>query len=193
MCTLDAQTVCASFGGKEILVPTTPKRTRQLAEMMKERGIKPEWEVFSLENILQDVSLSIAAGLDEPPYFINIVLGTDKAFQGSMPYTPKLLQLIVEHLPEYCVFNVSAIGPAQLPATTHALLLGGHVRVGLEDNFYLEEGKMAKSNGELVGKAAALCRDLGREVASVSQARAQLGLEANARPAPHLGRSGKPA
>jgi uncharacterized protein (DUF849 family) len=69
--------------------------------------------------------------------------------------------------------------------------MGGNVRVGLEDNFYLEEGKMAKSNGDLVEKAASLCRDLGREVASVSQARTHLGLEAAPRPAPNLGRSGR--
>jgi 3-keto-5-aminohexanoate cleavage enzyme len=175
MCTLDAQTVCASFGGKEILVPTTPKRTRQLAEMMKQRRIKPEWEVFSLENILQDVSLSIAAGLDEPPYFINIVLGTDKAFQGSMPYTPKLLQLIVEHLPKDCVFNVSAIGPAQLPATTHALLLGGHVRVGLEDNLYFSHGRLA-TNVQLVERTVRIVRELGFEPATASEARQIMGL-----------------
>jgi uncharacterized protein (DUF849 family) len=72
-----------------------------------------------------------------------------------------------------------------------AVTLGGNIRVGLEDNFYLEEGKMAKSNGDLVEKAAALCRDLGREIASVSEARAQLGLEPQPRPAPSLGRSGK--
>jgi uncharacterized protein (DUF849 family) len=69
--------------------------------------------------------------------------------------------------------------------------MGGNVRVGLEDNFYLEEGRMAKSNGDLVEKATALCRDLGREVASVSEARAQLGLEAEPRPSPSLGRSAR--
>jgi len=67
--------------------------------------------------------------------------------------------------------------------------MAGNVRVGLEDNFYLEEGKMAKSNGDLVEKAARLCRDLGREAASVQEARAQLDLETEPRPAPSLGRS----
>jgi uncharacterized protein (DUF849 family) len=68
--------------------------------------------------------------------------------------------------------------------------MGGNFRVGLEDNFYVEEGKMAKSNGDLVEKAMAMCRDLGREVASVSEARVQLGLEPQPRPAPTFGRSG---
>jgi 3-keto-5-aminohexanoate cleavage enzyme len=174
MCTLDAQTICASFGGKEILVPTTPKRTRQLAEMMKARGIKPEWEVFSLEDIVQDVNRAITEGLDEPPFFVNIVLGVN-AFQGALPYTPKILQLMVEHLPRNVVFNVSAIGTAQLPATTQALLLGGHVRVGLEDNLYYEHGELA-TNVQLVERMVRIARELGYEPATPSEAREIMGL-----------------
>lgn len=174
MCTLDAQTICASFGGKEILVPTTPKRTRQLAEMMKARGIKPEWEVFSLEDIVQDVNRAINEGLDEPPFFINIVLGVN-AFQGALPYTPKILQLMVEHLPKNVVFNVSAIGTAQLPATTHSVLLGGHVRVGLEDNLYYEQGQLA-TNVQLVERMVRIVRELGGEPATPAEARQIMGL-----------------
>jgi len=175
MCTLDAQTICASFGGKEILVPTTPKRTRQLATMMRERGIKPEWEVFSLEDIVQDVARAIKEGLDEPPYFINIVLGVN-AFQGALPYTPKILQLMVDHLPKDCVFNVSAIGNAQLPATTQSLLLGGHVRVGLEDNLYYEQGQLA-TNIQLVERMVRIVRELGGEPATPAEARQIMGLK----------------
>lgn len=175
MCTLDAQTICASFGGKEILVSTTPKRTRKLAEMMRERGIKPEWEVFSLEDIVQDVARAIKEGLDEPPYFINIVLGVN-AFQGALPYTPKILQLMVEHLPKDCVFNVSAIGNAQLPATTQSLLLGGHVRVGLEDNLYYEQGELA-TNVQLVERMVRIVRELGGEPATPEEARQIMGLK----------------
>jgi len=174
MCTLDAQTLCASFGGKEILVPTTPKRIRTLAEGMKARDIKPEWEVFSLEDIVQDVDRAIAEGLDEPPYFINIVLGV-AAFQGALPYTPKILQLMVEHLPKNCVFNVSAIGSAQLPATTQSLLLGGHVRVGLEDNLYYSQGELA-TNVQLVERMVRIVRELGGEPATPTEAREIIGL-----------------
>lgn len=174
MCTLDAQTICASFGGKEILVPTTPKRTRQLAEMMRARGIKPEWEVFSLEDIVQDVNRAIVEGLDEAPYFINIVLGVN-AFQGALPYTPRILQLMVDHLPKDCVFNVSAIGTAQLPATTQSLLLGGHVRVGLEDNLYYQQGELA-TNVQLVERMVRIVRELGFEPATPAEARQIMGL-----------------
>jgi uncharacterized protein (DUF849 family) len=174
MCTLDAQTVCASFGGKEILVPTTPTRIRKLAQEMKARGIKPEWEVFSLEDIVQDVNRAIEEGLDEAPWFINIVLGVN-AFQGALPYTPKILQLMVEHLPRNCVFNVSAIGSAQLPATTQSILLGGHVRVGLEDNLYYSQGELA-TNVQLVERMVRIVRELGGEPATPSEAREIMGL-----------------
>ena len=177
MCTLDAHTVCASFAGKEILVTTTPSRSRLLAEMMKERGIKPEWEVFSLAHILQDVTTLIEEGLDEPPYFVNMVLGRHRAFQGGLPYTPKILQMMVEHLPAQTVFNVSAIGPAQLPATTHALLLGGHLRVGLEDNLFYSHGELA-TNVALVERAVRIARELGFEPATPSEARQIMGLPA---------------
>lgn len=174
MCTLDAQTVVACFGGKEILAPTTPKRTRQLAEGMKARGIKPEWEVFGLSDIVQDVSRALKEGLDEPPYFVNIVLGVN-AFQGALPYTPKILQTMVDHLPKDSVFNVSAIGPAQLPATTQALLLGGHVRVGLEDNLYYAQGELA-TNVQLVERMVRIVRELGGEPATPAEAREIMGL-----------------
>jgi 3-keto-5-aminohexanoate cleavage enzyme len=179
MCTLDAQTICASFGGKEILVATTPKTSRKLAQMMQERGIKPEWEVFSLDNMLQDVSTLIAEGLDKPPYFINMVLGCDKAFQGSLPYTPKILQMMVDHLPKDSIFNVSAIGAAQLPATMHALLLGGHVRVGLEDNLHYSQGKLA-TNIDLVERMVRLVREMGMEPATPEEAREIMGLPSKA-------------
>jgi uncharacterized protein (DUF849 family) len=177
MCTLDAHTVCASFGGKELLVTTTPSRSRWLAEEMKRRGIKPEWEVFSLAHILQDVSWLIADGLDEPPFFVNMVLGADRGFQGALPYTPRILQTMVDHLPEGAIFNVSGIGPAQLPATTHALLLGGHVRVGLEDNLHFERGRLA-TNVELVERTVRIIRELGMEPATPTEARQMMGLPA---------------
>jgi uncharacterized protein (DUF849 family) len=175
MCTLDAQTICASIGDKEILVPTTPRRTRQLAKMMQQRGIKPEWEVFSLEDMVQDVNRMIEERLDDPPYFVNIVLGVN-AFQGALPYTPKILQLMVDHLPKGAIFNVSAIGSAQLPATTQALLLGGHVRVGLEDNLYYAKGDLA-TNVRLLERMVRIARELGFEPATSTEARNIMGLK----------------
>lgn len=172
MCTLDAQTICATFGDKEILVPTTPKRVRELANKMKARGIKPEWEVFALSDLLEVGK--ILNEVDEEPYFINMVLGVS-AFQGGLPYTPKVMQLLVDHMPKGAIFNVSAIGPAQLPAAMQSLLLGGHVRVGLEDNLYYEQGKLA-TNVQLVERIVRLVREMGYEPATPDEARQIMGL-----------------
>ncbi|MBI0538797.1 3-keto-5-aminohexanoate cleavage protein [Roseomonas sp. KE2513] len=175
MATLDAQTVVASFGGREILVATTPTRCEEMARLFKERGVKPEWEVFSPEHILQDVTRAIEKGLDKPPYFINMVLGAERGFQGAMPYTADTLQMMVRLLPPQTIFCVSAIGSAQLPATTQAILLGGHVRVGLEDNNYYAPGQLA-TNEQLVARTVRILGELGHEPASASEAREMIGL-----------------
>jgi len=174
MCTLDPTTIIASFEGREILMNTSPERVRQLAMGMKERGIKPEWEVFSPTHLIQDVSACIAAGLDEPPYFINFVLGVN-AFQGAMPYTPRILQQMVDMMPKEAVFNVSAVGVHQLNAGVQSILLGGHVRVGLEDNLYYSRGRLA-TNVEQVERIVRIIRELGMEPATPSEAREIIGL-----------------
>lgn len=175
MATFDCQTIVALFGDRETLVNTTPSKCDILAERMREKGIKPEWEVFDLPHILQDMTRLIEAGYDQPPHYVNIVLNGHLGFQGALPYTPKILQMMVEALPENCVFNVSAIGTAQLPATTHALILGGHVRVGLEDNLYYARGELA-TNEQLVERTVRIIRELGHEPATPSEAREMLGL-----------------
>jgi len=118
----------------------------------------------------------IAAGYDDAPHIINIVLGADRGFQGALPYTPKILQMLVEHLPTNSIFFVAAIGPAQLPATTHAILLGGHFRVGLEDNLYYSRGRLAR-NEELVTRSVDIVRALGHEPATAAEARVIMGLK----------------
>jgi 3-keto-5-aminohexanoate cleavage enzyme len=175
MCTLDPTTIVASFDGREILMNTSPSRCRELATLMKSRGIKPEWEVFSPTHLLQDVTACLEAGLDEPPYFINFVLGADRGFQGAMPYTPKILQQMVELMPKDAIFNVSAIGPFQLNAGLQSLLLGGHVRVGLEDNLYYSRGRLA-TNVDQVIRIVRIMRDLGLEPATPTEAREIIGL-----------------
>jgi 3-keto-5-aminohexanoate cleavage enzyme len=175
MCTLDATTIIASFEGRELLMNTSPERSRQLAMMMRDRGIKPEWEVFTHSHIVQDVTTLIAEGLDKPPYFVNIVLGTHRAFQNALPYSPRTLQQMVDLLPAGAIFGVSGIGPAQLPSIANALLLGGHVRVGLEDNLYYSQGKLA-TNLELTERAVRICTEMGYELATPREAREMMGL-----------------
>jgi uncharacterized protein (DUF849 family) len=175
MCTLDPTTIIATFEGREMLMNTSPTRCKQLATMMKERGIKPEWEVFSPTHLLQDVTDCIEAGLDEPPYFINFVLSANRGFQGAMPYTPKILTQMVDMMPKEAIFNVSAIGPSQLNAGVQSILMGGHVRVGLEDNLYYSRGKLA-TNVDQVDRIVRIIRDLGLEPATPAEARQMIGL-----------------
>jgi 3-keto-5-aminohexanoate cleavage enzyme len=175
MATFDGMTVASSFLGRELLMLTTPGQCDRMAARFRERGIKPEWEVLSPTHILQDMTRLIQKGYDKPPYYVNIVLGMDKAFQGGMAYSSDLLTAMVRMLPPQSIFCVSAIGQAQLPATTQAVLLGGHVRVGLEDNLYMSRGVPA-TNIDLVERQVRIVRELGCEPASPAEARDMLGL-----------------
>jgi uncharacterized protein (DUF849 family) len=181
MATFDGFTAIDTFGDREIIIITPPSRCDTLARRFQERGIKPEWEVFNPSHILQDVTRLIQKGYDKPPYYINIVLGTDRNFQGGMPYTQDILATMVGLLPPRSIFCVSAIGPAQLPATMHSLLLGGHVRAGLEDNNYYSRGVLA-TNERLIERTVRLIREMNLEPASPVDAREILGL-----PVPGIG------
>jgi uncharacterized protein (DUF849 family) len=175
MATFDGMTFVDVHGGKEILVITPPSRCETLVKRMIDRGIKPEWEVFAPNHILQDVTRLIQKGYDKPPYYINMVLGADKGFQGAMPYSHDVLNAMIAALPPQSIFCVSAIGPAQLPATTQAMLLGGHVRVGLEDNNYYSRGELA-TNEQLVARTRRIAAEQGLEIATPAEARELLGL-----------------
>jgi len=175
MCTLDATTINLMHEGREILMNTPPSRCHELAVGMKERGIKPEWEVFSPTHILQDTTRLIEEGLDDAPYFINLVMNVHKSFQNAMPYSPRFLQMMVDTLPKGAIFGVSGIGPAQLEANINTLLLGGHARVGLEDNLYFRHGELA-TNVQLIERIVRIIREMGMEPATPQEAREILGL-----------------
>ena len=173
-CTLDAATLFVTFD-KEMLLNTSPSRCRELAVKMRERGIKPEWEVFSPTHVIQDATTLIADGLDEPPHLVNFVLNAHLSFQNAMPYTPKNLQYMIELLPPNSIFCASGIGPAQLPVAMASLLAGGHVRTGLEDNLYYRRGELA-TNIQLVERVVRLVQEMGYEPATAAEARDMLGL-----------------
>ena len=174
MCTFDPHMQNMHKGDLELLLDTSWTRCIELGEAMKERGIKPEWEIMSLSD-LNWVNELIAMGYDEPPYYINIVLGTHKLMSGATAYTPKNLQRFVEDLPEHSLFCVSGIGPAQLPSSVHSLILGGQARVGLEDNIYYSRGRLA-TNVELVERMVRILHELNLEPATPTEARELLGL-----------------
>ncbi len=177
MCTFDGVTVVDTVNPeREVVVITSPSRCETLVKRMTDKGIKPEWEVFSPEHILQDATRLIQKGYDKPPYYFNLVLGGEKGFQGAMPYSHDVLDFMVKCLPPQSIWCISGIGPAQLPATTQALLLGGHVRVGLEDNHYFAKGVKA-DNLMLVERQVRIMTELGIEPMSAAESRELLGLK----------------
>jgi uncharacterized protein (DUF849 family) len=141
-------------------------------EAMNEAGVRPELECFDTGHIANTGPL-IDMGVLKPPYQFSLIMGV----LGGIPGTTRHLANQVETLPEGSHWQVIGIGLKQWPLVAAAITMGGNVRVGLEDNFYVEEGRMANSNGELVEKASRLAHDLGREVASIEEARTILGLE----------------
>lgn len=174
MCTFDPQMLCVRFGGDELIQDTSWSRCLQLAEAMRENGIKPEWEVMSLSD-LPLVRRLIERGYDSPPYYVNIVLGNHKNVTGTTEFTPKNLQRFVEDLMPEAIFCVSGIGAAQLLASVHSLILGGHARVGLEDNIYYRRGELA-TNLQLVQRMVRILHELNMEPATPAEARRMLAI-----------------
>lgn len=143
-----------------------------LVSAMKENGVKPEMECFDSGHIGNCFPL-IDMGLLTPPYQFSLIMGV----LGGMPPTADNLAHQVRLLPPNSDWEVIGISHDQWRMVATAIALGGNVRVGLEDNFYVSSGVMAKSNGELVEKAARMIRDQGREVATVEECRERLGLK----------------
>jgi uncharacterized protein (DUF849 family) len=135
-------------------------------EAMNESGVRPELECFDAGHIANAAPV-IDMGVLRPPYQFSLIMGV----LGGIPGTTRHLQNQVDTLPEHSMWQVIGIGLNQWALVAAALTMGGNVRVGLEDNFYVEQGRMARSNGELVEKAARLATDLGRPVASAAEAR----------------------
>lgn len=141
------------------------------AKTMKEHGIKPEMECFDTGHAYSHTVLE-SLGLIERPYHFSFIMGV----LGGIPATARHLAFQAQNIPADARWKVIGISREQWPLAMAALCLGGDVRVGLEDNFYLPDGVMARSNGDLVEKAAQMVRDVGRQVASVDEARAILSL-----------------
>lgn len=141
-------------------------------EKMKEAGTLPEMEVFDTGHINNSRPL-IELGLLPKPYVYSFVMGV----LGGIPATTENLLHQSKQVPDGAHWQVIGVSRKQWALAAVALTLGGNFRVGLEDNFYLPNGDMAKSNGELVAAGADLARMLGREPATISETRAMLGIE----------------
>lgn len=135
-------------------------------EVMNGAGVRPELECFDTGHIANTAPL-IDMGVLRPPFQFSLIMGV----LGGIPGTTRHLVNQVDTLPDGSHWQVIGIGMKQWALAASAISMGGNVRVGLEDNFYVEEGQMAKSNGELVEKAVRLVHDLGRSVANVAKTR----------------------
>lgn len=153
-----------------IIYENSPQFIEFLAGVFKETGVKPEIEVFEAGMISNAVYLQ-NKGFIEPPLHFDFVLGAP----GSMAGTVRNLVFLSESIPAGSTWTVAGIGKAEIPLAVAAIAMGGHVRVGLEDNLYMPDGSPA-SNSKLVEKVVAIAKEIGREIAGPEETRSLLSL-----------------
>ena len=149
----------------------SPEWGRLAAKRMREYGIKPEIEVFDMGHIRQAKHWLKEGLIDDPPYF-QLCMGAGWGIEA----TPENLLVMKNALPPGVIWSVLGVGRMQLPMITMAMLSGGHVRVGFEDNIYLRRGELLKSNAQIVEVAANIIQQLQGEVANTNETREILGL-----------------
>lgn len=168
VCSLDLNTMNS---GPDVVI-NTPKNVRKMAAVIQAAGVKPELEVFDSGDIHLALDL-IADGTLQGPGMWTFVLGVKYGFAPA----PETVLYARSLLPPGAFWTAFGIGRMEFPVVAQAWLAGGHVRVGMEDNIYLDKGVLAQSNAQLVARAADIIRSLGGEIANPREARAVLGLE----------------
>ncbi len=169
MATLDCGTL--NFGPIDIFV-NTEKTIIYFAKKMNALGVKPEIEVFDKSMI--DTALRLnKKGIIKDPMHFDFVMGVQGGISGSL----RDFVFLRNSIPSNATYTVAGIGRFEFPLAMAAIIDGGNVRVGLEDNVFISKGVIAKSNGELVEKVVKMARELGREIASPNEAREILGLK----------------
>ncbi|MCP9001745.1 3-keto-5-aminohexanoate cleavage protein [Pseudarthrobacter sp. RMG13] len=172
ICTIDCGSL--NFGEGSQVYISTPDMLREGAERIKELGVKPEMEIFDTGN-LWFANIMVEEGLIAPPPLYQLCMG----IPYGAPVNAGLLHAMVNMLPKDAQWTSFAIGRDQLPWVAQSVLLGGHVRVGLEDNLYLSKGVKA-TNAQLTERAIQIVHDLGSSVATPDEAREILQLEKKA-------------
>jgi 3-keto-5-aminohexanoate cleavage enzyme len=158
------------FQLKFVMVHSFPDMV-DMAQTMNECEVKPELECYDVGMINNCLHLRDIGALKEPLYF-QCVMGV----LGCIPATLDNLLHMVRQIPEKYPWSACAVGLSEWPIVTASIITGGHARVGMEDNIYLSEGELAKSNAELVEKTVRIARELGREIATPTEARKILNL-----------------
>ncbi|MEU6839948.1 BKACE family enzyme [Streptomyces rubiginosohelvolus] len=168
ICTLDCGSL--NFGDGSNLYVSTPDMLRTGAKRIQELGVRPELEIFDTGQLWFAKQL-LAEGLLDDPTVFQLCMG----IPWGAPADPGVLQSMVNMLPRGAQWASFALGRMQMPWVAQSILLGGHVRVGLEDNLYLGKGVKA-TNGQLVERAVRITESLGSRVATPVEAREKLGL-----------------
>ena len=169
MATLDCGTL--NFGGDDIFV-NTENTIKYFGKRMIDLGIKPEIEVFDKSMI--DMALRLhKKGFIEKPMHFDLVMGVNGGISGEL----RDFVFMRGSLPADATYTVAGIGRFEFPLAMAAIIDGGHVRVGFEDNVFISKGVLAKSNGQLVEKVVRMANELGREIAKPDEAREILGLK----------------
>ncbi len=142
------------------------------AKKMKALGVKPEIEIFDLGMVITALRMRDEHKMDDPLHF-QFVLGTP----SGAPATPKSFLHLYEHIPRNATWSIIGIGQGHLPMSMMGLIMGGHIRVGMEDNLYYQRGVLAKTNAQFVERIVRIAREYGREVASPEETRKILGVK----------------
>ena len=169
ICSLDCGTL--NFGDGSMIYVSTPEQLRIGAKRIQELGVKPELEIFDTGN-MWFANQMYKEGLIDSPALFQICLG----IPYGAPANTQSMKNMVDMVPDGCNWAAFGIGAMQMPMAAQSVLLGGHVRVGLEDNLYLEKGIYA-SNGSLVDRVSSLINHMGSHVMNVKDARKKLGLK----------------
>lgn len=170
MATLDCGT--CNFGGDEIF-ENTENMIIEFAAKMHEQGVKPECEVFDKGMIDMALRLQKKGLIHDENLHFNFVMGVN----GGISATARDLVFMQGSIPSNSTWIVAGIGRNEFPLAAMAITMGGHVRVGFEDNVYVEKGVLAESNADLVAKVVRIAKELGREIATPDEARKILGLK----------------
>ena len=169
ICTLDCGTM--NFGEGDYVMTNTPAMLREMARQIRDLGVRPEIEVFDTGHLLLAKWLK-AQGVIDDPVMVQLCMG----IPWGAPDDIGTLKAIVDQMPEGWTFSAFSIGRNQLPYAALAVLAGGNIRVGLEDNIWLDKGVLA-TNGALVERAAAVVAGMGCKLMTPAEVRAKLKLE----------------
>ena len=175
MASVDIGVVVFMQGDEERITPWTRSFDERLTKAMLEKSIKPEFEIYGLGGMVELNYLIENTPLTKP-YWIDFALDMQRTAQSATPFTPKNLMYLAEQLPSDSMFMTMGVASTETPAAVQSILLGGHARVGFEDNLYYSRGVLAKSNAELVARIVRIGSDLGRTIATPDETRQLLSI-----------------